>query len=61
MFNEEEIKNIKKSREEWGNNAIKNTFERFSERKDKFVPVQEKKLLDSTLLIISKSLTIIEI
>jgi len=37
MFNEEEIKNIKKSREEWGNNAIKNTFERFSERKDKFV------------------------
>jgi methylmalonyl-CoA mutase N-terminal domain/subunit len=37
MFNEEEIKNIKKSREEWGNNAIKNTFERFPERKDKFV------------------------
>lgn len=37
MFNEDEIKKIKQSREEWENNAVKKTLERFPERKEKFV------------------------
>jgi len=37
MFNKDEIKKIKQSREEWENNAVKKTLERFPERKEKFV------------------------
>jgi len=37
MFNKDEMKKIKQSREEWENNAVKKTLERFPERKEKFV------------------------
>ncbi len=37
MFNKDEIKKIKQSREEWENNALKKTLERFPERREKFV------------------------
>ena len=37
MFNAEEIKKIKKSRQGWESNTLKNTLPFFSERKDKFV------------------------
>jgi len=37
MFNKDEIKKIKQSKEEWENNALKKTLERFPERKEKFV------------------------
>jgi methylmalonyl-CoA mutase N-terminal domain/subunit len=37
MFNEEEIKKIKKSRQGWESNTLKKTLQLFPERKDKFV------------------------
>ncbi len=37
MFNKDEIKKVKQLREEWENNALKKTLERFPERKEKFV------------------------
>lgn len=37
MFNKDEIKKVKQLREEWENNALRKTLERFPERKEKFV------------------------
>jgi len=37
MFNKDEIKKVKQLREEWENNTLKKTLERFPERKEKFV------------------------
>ncbi|MHC2994757.1 MAG: methylmalonyl-CoA mutase family protein [Candidatus Atribacteria bacterium] len=37
MFNKDEIKKVKQLREEWEDNTLKKTLERFPERKEKFV------------------------
>ncbi len=37
MFNKDEIKKVKQLKEEWEDNAVKKTLERFAERKEKFV------------------------
>jgi len=45
MFNKDEIKKVKQLREEWENNALKKTLERFPERKEKFVTGSGKEVV----------------
>jgi methylmalonyl-CoA mutase N-terminal domain/subunit len=44
MLDKEELKKIKKSREEWESNVLKKTLERFPERKEKFTTGSGKEI-----------------